>query len=51
LSEEAIRHRVSHAAAGLTQLRLTHAQVFRDPARVGQTLRAVVRRLETAGAA
>ena len=41
----------AHARAGLTQLRFTHAQVFRDPARVGQTLRAVVRRLEVAGAA
>jgi very-short-patch-repair endonuclease len=41
----------AHTAAGLTQLRFTHAQVFRDPVRVGQTLRAVVRRLEVAGAA
>ena len=38
----------AHTAAGLTQLRFTHAQVFRDPVRVGQTLRAVVRRLEVA---
>jgi very-short-patch-repair endonuclease len=41
----------AHTAAGLTQLRFTHAQVFRDPVRVGGTLRAVVRRLEVAGAA
>jgi very-short-patch-repair endonuclease len=41
----------AHTAAGLTQLRFTHAQVFRDPVRVGQILRAVVRRLEVAGAA
>jgi len=41
----------AHTAAGLTQLRFTHAQIFRDPARVGQILRAVVRRLEVAGAA
>jgi very-short-patch-repair endonuclease len=41
----------AHTAAGLTQLRFTHAQVFRDPVRVGRTLRAVVRRLEVAGAA
>lgn len=40
----------AHTAAGLTQLRFTHAQVFRDPVRVGQTLRAVVRRLEVPGA-
>jgi very-short-patch-repair endonuclease len=39
----------AHTAAGLTQLRFTHAQVFRDPVGVGQTLRAVVRRLEVAG--
>jgi very-short-patch-repair endonuclease len=38
----------AHTAAGLTQLRFTHAQVFRDPVRVGRTLRAVVRRLEAA---
>lgn len=41
----------AHTAAGLTQLRFTHVQVFRDPARVARTLRAVVRRLEVAGAA
>ena len=41
----------AHTAAGLTQLRFTHAQVFREPVRVGQTLGAVVRRLEVAGAA
>jgi very-short-patch-repair endonuclease len=41
----------AHTAAGLTQLRFTHAQVFREPVRVGRTLRAVVRRLEVAGAA
>jgi very-short-patch-repair endonuclease len=40
----------AHAAAGLTQVRFTHAQVFREPARVGRTLRAVVRRLEVVGA-
>jgi very-short-patch-repair endonuclease len=39
----------AHTAAGLTQLRFTHAQVLREPARVGQTLRAVIRRLEVAG--
>jgi very-short-patch-repair endonuclease len=38
----------AHTAAGLTQLRFTHAQVVRDPVRVGRTLRAVVRRLEGA---
>jgi very-short-patch-repair endonuclease len=41
----------AHTAAGLIQLRFTHAQVFRDPVRVGRTLRAVVRRLEAAGSA
>jgi very-short-patch-repair endonuclease len=41
----------AHTAAGLTQLRFTHAQVHREPARVGQTLRAVIRRLEVAGTA
>lgn len=39
----------AHTAVGLTQLRFTHSQVFRDPVRVGRTLRAVVRRLEVAG--
>jgi very-short-patch-repair endonuclease len=39
----------AHTAAGLTQLRFTHAQIHRDPVRVGRTLRSVLRRLEVAG--
>jgi very-short-patch-repair endonuclease len=41
----------AHTVAGLTQLRFTHAQVFREPARVARTLRSVMRLLEVAGAA
>jgi very-short-patch-repair endonuclease len=39
----------AHTAAGLTQLRFTHAQVAREPVRVGQTLRAVIRRPKLPG--
>jgi very-short-patch-repair endonuclease len=35
----------AHTAAGLTQLRFTHAQVRFEPMRVGHTLAAVARRL------
>jgi very-short-patch-repair endonuclease len=34
-----------HAAAGLTTLRFTHAQVVDDSEHVGHTLRAVMERL------
>jgi very-short-patch-repair endonuclease len=36
----------AHAAAGLTPLRFTHAQVRFDPAHIEATLRAVARRLQ-----
>ncbi len=39
----------AHAAAGLTPLRFTHAQVRFEAAHVGATLVAVARRLEEAG--
>lgn len=38
----------THAAAGLTALRFTHAQVTREPAHVLETLRAVAQRLDDA---
>ena len=38
----------AHTAAGLTALRFTHAQVFHEPARVREILRAVARRVEHA---
>jgi very-short-patch-repair endonuclease len=37
-----------HAAAGLTSLRFTHAQVKSEPGRVTATLVAVARRLQRA---
>jgi very-short-patch-repair endonuclease len=37
----------AHTEAGLTALRFTHAQVFREPGRVRRTLATVVSRLET----
>ena len=38
----------AHAAAGLTVLRFTHAQVAFDPGHVKSTLAAVARRLQAA---